>query len=78
MGKLTIPAPLENMKGKVEFVWDARNDQEVEAAKRVFEEYIEQGYTAFRYTGDGNVETIISFDKEAEQIYIWQQISSCC
>jgi len=78
MGKLTIPAPLENMKGNIEFVWDARNDQEVEAAKKVFEEHIEQGYTALRYTSDGNVEMITRFDKEAEQIYIWQQISSCC
>jgi len=55
VGKLKIPAPLEDMKGNVEFVWDARNDQEIEVAKRVFEEHIEQGYTALRCTSDGNV-----------------------
>jgi hypothetical protein len=78
LGKLKIPTPLEGMMGNVEFVWDARNDKEVEAAKKVFEEHIEQGYTALRYTSDGNVVIITSFDREAEQIYVWQQISSCC
>lgn len=77
MGKLNIPAPLEDTKSNVEFVWDAHNDQEVELVKRIFEEHIEQGYTAFRCT-NGNVEIITSFDKEAEQIYVWQQISNCC
>ena len=71
MGKLTIVDPA---RGNTEIVWHVDNKNEVEAAKRVFEEQMSRGYKAFRY-GAPKTEEIETFDQDAQEIFIVRSLA---
>ena len=58
-------------KGDLKLLWDSDNEQEVSAAKEVFDKRIKEGWAAFgekRFGGKG--ERIKVFDPEDERIVL--------
>lgn len=57
-------------EGDTKITWSHDNEHEVENARRSFDYFREQGFTAFRADGpDGGVgETMHEFDPNAEQV----------
>ncbi len=58
-------------KGDVKLSWDCENEQEVSAAKEVFDKRIKEGWAAFaekRLGGKGD--RIRTFDPDAERIVL--------
>jgi hypothetical protein len=62
--------------GDVRQMWDRRNDDEVEAARKQFRELTRKGYLAYKAEGkDGHQgEQIREFDPEAERIILVKQL----
>lgn len=62
--------------GDTRVMWDRKNKEEVEAARRQFDDLTKQGYMAYRAEGKEGTqgEQIRSFDKNAERIILVKQL----
>lgn len=69
---------LPNTKGDLRIMWDSRNDDEVAAARKQFDELMGKGYAAFRAEGkDGHRGKQIKageFDPKHERIILIRQL----
>lgn len=50
--------------------WDRCSAEEVERARRRFEEYMKKGWLAFRVTSDNRKVQVYAFDTELEKIVL--------
>lgn len=67
MGNMRTLSP----SGDVKLSWDPNKDDEVEVAKKVFEEKTKSGWSAFRDKGAGTKgDKIKAFDRYAERIIL--------
>lgn len=58
-------------EGDTKIEWDPTKKDEVEQAKKTFQELTKKGYLAFRLCEEGNRgEQLDKFDKEAERIIL--------
>lgn len=58
-------------QGDTRITWTRGNRDEVEAARRMFDELRGKGFLAFKVTRDGDKgEQILKFDQEAERIIL--------
>jgi hypothetical protein len=61
--------------GHLNFTWDAEKDDEIEEARKAFDEYRRKGYSAFRVRKGGERgPRIDSFDPDAEQMIMAPQL----
>ena len=60
--------------GDVKQIWDAENEDEVDAARRTFDYLISKGYYAYRVNEEGDAagQAIREFDPQAERIILRQ------
>jgi len=63
-------------EGDTKLIWDRRNADEVDNARRSFDDLRKKGYLAFRVTGkDGEKgEQMTAFDPEAERMIMVPQM----
>ena len=55
--------------GDTKMIWDARNEDEVEAVRRTFDDLKRKGYLAYSVSKDGSKgEVIREFDPSSEKI----------
>lgn len=68
MGELAI---MDRQEGDLKVIWDAGNDDEVEAARAQFDELRSKGYLAYTVEERGRKGTQIrKFDPSAEKIIL--------
>lgn len=61
--------------GDTRLTWDYKNDDEVAAAKAMFDDLIKKGYRAFSVKKDGEAgERIDKFDPKAEKLIMVAQL----
>lgn len=55
--------------GDTKLIWDRKNKDEVQSAKRTFDELKAKGYIAYSVKKDGSAGEVLSdFDKKAEKL----------
>jgi hypothetical protein len=61
--------------GDTKLIWDKSNADEVENAKRTFDDLKKKGFAAFKVVGEGaKGEQLFSFDSNAERIIMVPQM----
>lgn len=71
MGKLVILGQIGDLKVS----WNSGNEDEIMAAKEIFEKRTKEGWSAFREKYGSKGEKIKFFDPNAERIVLIPQIS---
>jgi hypothetical protein len=67
MGELSVMG----RQGDTKVIWDANNSDEVENARRTFDDLRKKGFLAFKVKGDaGKGEQITAFDASAERLIL--------
>jgi hypothetical protein len=54
----------------ISLTWDSSHSEEVEEARKKFEEHTKKGWIAFVVARDGKKTQVYSFDPEAEKIVL--------
>ena len=66
-----IPVDLHDDRVRtVVLAWDRRNAEEVERARRKFEEYMEKGWVAFEVTPENRKVQVYRFNPKLEKIVL--------
>jgi hypothetical protein len=65
-----------DMSGDMRFTWDSADQDEVDAIKKLFDEKIKAGWTAFKVKKDGEAGSVMKrFDSKAEKVIMTPPIS---
>ncbi|MFO7962885.1 MAG: hypothetical protein R6U50_03100 [Desulfobacterales bacterium] len=71
MGELSILTP----SGTRTLTWTPENEAETERVKQCFNQFLDEGYSAFHMqNGDGEGKKIVSFNARAEKIIMLPKI----
>ncbi len=63
-------------KGDTKIIWDPDNKEEVNSAKRTFEDLRKKGFTAFSVKKDGSRDTLVTeFDEDLEKLILVPRIT---
>lgn len=71
MGQLSVMG----REGDTKVVWDADSPDEVENAKRTFDDLRKKGYWAYEVETDGKGNLITKFDPEIEKMILAPQMA---
>ncbi len=68
---MSVMEVMDPKAGDTKIIWDPANTDEVESARRSFEELRGKGFTAYRVTEDGKTDAVIrTFEPDAARVIL--------